>query len=182
MFTTKSIALNKGFTRNSRRLLRRLSGRERRFQEWLNHNISKQLVAEADLSGSALAFEDLTGIRDSLNAKPRSKTERRRTNNWAFYQLRLFVNYKAAIAGVLVVLVPPAYTSQTCSRCRHVHPVKGKSYRNGKKFKCGHCGFEHDADINAAMNIADLGKSVSLPESPGMACLLEGQLPLFRLA
>ena len=169
-------------TRNSRRLLRRLSGRERRFQEWLNHNISKQLVAEADQSGSALAFEDLTGIRDSLNEKPRSKTERRRTNNWAFYQLRLFVNYKAAIAGVLVVLVPPAYTSQTCSRCRHVHPVKGKSYRNGKKFKCGHCGFEHDADINAAMNIADLGKSVSLPESPGMACLLEGQLPLFRLA
>jgi IS605 OrfB family transposase len=174
--------LNKGFTRNSRRLPRRLSGRERRFQEWLNHNISKQLVAEADLSGSALAFEDLTGIRDSLNEKPRSKTERRRTNNWAFYQLRLFVNYKAAIAGVLVVLVPPAYTSKTCSRCRHVHPVKGKSYRNGKKFKCGHCGFEHDADINATMNIADLGKSVSLPESPGMACLLEGQLLLFRLA
>ncbi len=68
------------------------------------------------------------------------------------------------------------------SRCRHVHPEKGKSYRNGKKFKCGHCGFEHDADINAAINIADLGGAVSLPGSPGIACLLEGQLPLFRLA
>jgi putative transposase len=166
-------------SRNSRRLLRRLSGRERRFQEWLNHNpstrlsdhISKQLVTEAHLSGSALAFEDLTGIRDSLNAKPRSKTERRRTNNWAFYQLRIFVGYKAAIAGVPVVFVPPAYTSQTCSRCRHIHPVKGKSYRNGKKFKCGHCGFEHDADINAAINIAELGGAVSLPGSPGIACL-----------
>jgi IS605 OrfB family transposase len=169
-------------TRNSRRLLRRLSGRERRFQEWLNHNISKQLLQEAKSGLAALAFEDLTGIRDSLNQKPRSKTERRRTNNWAFYQLRLFVNYKAAIAGVPVVFVPPAYTSQTCSRCHHVHPEKGKSYRNGKKFKCGHCGFEHDADINAACNIADLGKCVSLPESPGITCLLEGQLPLFRLA
>ncbi len=158
-------------TRNSRRLLRRLSGRERRFQQWLNHNISKQLVTEAHLSGSALAFEDLTGIRDSLNAKPRSKTERRRTNNWAFYQLRIFVGYKAAIAGVPVVFVPPAYTSQTCSRCRHIHPVKGKSYRTGKKFKCGHCGFEHDADINAAINIAELGGAVSLPGSPGIACL-----------
>jgi len=159
-------------TRNSRRLLRRLKGRERRFQEWLNHNISKRLVTEAKLVSAALAFEDLTGIRDSLNQKPRSKTERRRTNNWAFYQLRLFVNYKAAIAGVPVVFVPPAYTSQTCSRCRHVHPEKGKSYRNGKKFKCGHCGFEHDADINAAINIADLGVPVSAPESPGMVCLL----------
>ena len=179
-------------TRNSRRLLRRLSGRERRFQEGLNHNISKQLVTEAKTSEAALAFEDLTGIRDSLNQKPRSKTERRRTNNWAFYQLRIFVNYKAAIAGVPVVFVPPAYTSQTCSGCRHIHPEKGKSYRNGKKFKCGHCGFEHDsealaslrasADINAAINIAALGGAVSLPGSPGMACLLEGQLPWFRFA
>jgi IS605 OrfB family transposase len=169
-------------SRNSRRLLRRLSGRERRFQEWLNHNISKQLVTEAKISGAALAFEDLTGIRDTLNQKSRSKTERRRTNNWAFYQLRIFVGYKAAIAGVPVVFVPPAYTSKTCSRCRHVHPEKGKSYRNGKKFKCGHCGFEHDADINAACNIADLGVPVSYPESPGIACLLEGQLSLLRLA
>ncbi|MEH2289782.1 transposase [Nostoc sp.] len=35
-------------TRSSRRLLRRLSLRERRFQEWLNHNISKQLVQESN--------------------------------------------------------------------------------------------------------------------------------------
>ncbi|MEG4363588.1 transposase [Microcoleus sp. C2C3] len=168
-------------TRSSRRLLRRLSGREQRFQKWLNHNISKQLVQEAKQIGADLAFEDLTNIRESLNKKPRSKTERRRTNNWAFYQLRLFVGYKANIAGVKVVFFPAAYTSQTCSRCGHIHAVKGKSYRNGKVFKCGHCGFEHDADINAANNIAALGKSVSLPESPGMSCQLEGQLSLFPM-
>ena len=162
-------------TRNSRRLLRRLSGREQRFQKWLNHNISHQIVQEAKQSDAALAFEDLTNIRESLNQKPRSKTERRRTNNWAFYQLRLFTQYKANIAAVQIVFVPPAYTSQTCSRCHHVHPVKGKSYRNGKVFKCGHCGFEHDADMNAANVIAALGASfVSSPESPGMSCQLEG--------
>lgn len=166
-------------TRNSRRLLRRLKGREQRFQKWLNHNISKQLVTEAKTTNAALAFEDLTGIRDNLNEKPRSKTERRRTNNWAFYQLRIFVQYKAAIAGVPLLFVPPAYTSQTCNRCGHLHPVKGKSYRNGKKFKCGHCGFEHDADVNAAKNIAALGYSVNVPESPGMTCQLQGQLALF---
>ncbi|GAA6622054.1 RNA-guided endonuclease InsQ/TnpB family protein [Scytonema sp. NUACC26] len=166
-------------TRSSRRLLRRLSGREQRFQKWLNHNISKEIVDEAKQNNAAIAFEDLTNIRESLNEKPRSKTERRRTNNWAFYQLRLFTEYKAAIAGVPVVLVPPAYTSQTCSRCHHVHPVKGKSYRSGKSFKCGHCGFEADSDWNASLNIAVLGLSVSQPESPGMSCLLEGQLSLF---
>ncbi|MEA5502477.1 transposase [Halotia wernerae UHCC 0503] len=168
-------------TRSSRRLLRRFSGREQKFQEWLNHNISKQLVQEAKNTNASLAFEDLTNIRQSLNTKPRSKIERRKTNNWAFYQLRLFVSYKANIAGVPVVFVPPAYTSQTCSRCYHVHPIKGKSYRNGKVFKCGHCGFEHDADINAAKNIAALGMSVSHPESPGMTCQLQGQMSLFGL-
>lgn len=169
-------------TRSSRRLMRRLSGREHRFQKWLNHNISKQLVKNAKSSNAALAFEDLTNIRQSLNQKRRSKTERRRTNNWAFYQLRMFVDYKARIAGVPIVFIPPAYTSQTCSRCHHVHPVKGKSYRNGKKYKCGNCGFEHDADINAALNIAALGLSVTQPESLKMICQLEGQLSLFPTA
>lgn len=167
-------------SRNSLRLLRRLSGREQRYQSWLNHNISKELVSSAKELNATLAFEDLTNIRESLNQKPRSKTERRRTNNWAFYQLRQFVGYKSAIAGVPVVLVPPAYTSQMCSRCHHVHPVKGKSYRSGKSFKCGHCGFEHDSDINAAKNIAALGAVfVSQPESPGIACQLQGQMSLF---
>ncbi|MHC5819631.1 MAG: zinc ribbon domain-containing protein, partial [Nostoc sp.] len=89
--------------------------------------------------------------------------------------------YKANITGVRVIFVPPAYTSQTCSRCGHIHPINGKSYRNGKGFKCGHCGFEHDADINAAKNIAALGLSVIQPESPGLTCQLQGQMSLFGM-
>ncbi|MGL5874330.1 MAG: RNA-guided endonuclease InsQ/TnpB family protein [Xenococcaceae cyanobacterium] len=168
-------------TRSARRLMRRLQGRESRFQKWVNHNISKQLVREAKQLDAALAFEDLSNIRQSLNRTARNKTERRRTNNWAFYKLKVFVAYKAIIAGVRVVFIPPAYTSKSCSRCGHVHPEtdKKKSYRHGKKFKCGHCRFEHDADINAACNIAALGRSVSSPESPGFSCRLEGQLDLF---
>ncbi len=160
-------------TRSSRRLLRRLSGRERRFQKHINHVISKELVTEAKNLVAALAFEDLTNIRESLNEKPRNKTERRRTNNWAFYQLRLFVQYKAIIAGVSVVFVPPAYTSKTCSRCHAIGD------RNGKKFSCKRCSLEHmDSDLNAALNIAALGLPVGQPEILGIACQLEGQLSL----
>lgn len=81
-------------TRSSRRLLRRLKGREQRFQKWLNHNISKQIVKDAKQNNAAIAFEDLTNIRESLNEKPRSKTERRRTNNWAFYNCGCLQNTK----------------------------------------------------------------------------------------
>lgn len=160
-------------SRSSRKLLRRLSGREQRYAKWLNHCISRTLVDDAKDVGAALAFEDLTGIRESLNKKRRSKTERRRTNSWSFYELRKFVEYKSAIAGVPLILVPPAYTSQTCHNCLHIHPEKGKSYRNGKSFKCGHCGFEGDADQNAAQMISLLGVVlVNQPEIPKLSCSL----------
>jgi len=166
-------------TRSSRRrcreLLQRLSGKERRFQTWVNHRISKAIVSRAKATNSAIALEDLTGIRERVNQQPRSKAERRRTNNWAFYQLRMFVVYKAAIAGVPVVLVPPAYTSQTCHRCLHIHPDPAQSYRSGKKFKCGHCGWEGDADLNGANVIALLGAVVNQPRGSGLFCSLVEQ-------
>jgi putative transposase len=171
-------------TRSSRRrcreLLQRLSGKERRFQSrqrcvaktWVNHRISKAIVSRAKATNSALALEDLTGIRERVNQQPRSKTERRRANSWAFYQLRQFLEYKALRAGVALILVPPAYTSQTCHRCLHIHPDPAQSYRSGKKFKCGHCGWEGDADLNGANVIALLGAVVNQPRGSGLFCSL----------
>ncbi|MFP4317882.1 MAG: RNA-guided endonuclease InsQ/TnpB family protein, partial [Phormidium sp.] len=152
-------------TKGAKRLLKRLSRRERRYQSWVNHNISKQIVRRAKDTQSIIALEDLTGIRERTNRQPRSQSERRRSNSWAFYQLRLFVDYKAVKEGVEVVRVRPAYTSQTCHNCLHIHPQKGKSYRSGKTFKCGHCGWKGDADLNGATMIKLLGESVSLPKT-----------------
>ncbi|MGY2793458.1 putative transposase [Thermostichus sp. MS-CIW-36] len=173
-------------TRSSRRrcreLLQRLSGKERRFQSrqrcvaktWVNHRISKAIVSRAKTTNSAIALEDLTGIRERVNQQPRSKAERRRANSWAFYQLRQFLEYKARAAGVSLILVPPAYTSQTCHRCLHIHPDPAQSYRSGKKFKCGHCGWEGDADLNGANVIALLGAAVNQPRGSWLACQLQG--------
>ena len=60
---------------------------------------------------------------------------------------------KAACAGVVVVEVNPAYTSQTCAKCLHVDGAN----RNKKHFKCTSCGHIDDADINAANNILRVG-------------------------
>ncbi|MBP0012909.1 MAG: transposase [Roseofilum sp. SBFL] len=155
-------------TKSSKRLLKRLSGREKRYQTWVNHNISKRIVECAYSANQAIALEDLTGIRERTNQQLRSKTERRRSNSWAFYQLRMFIDYKAAAKGVPVVLVNPAYTSQTCHRCLHIHPEKGKSYRSGKTFKCGYCGWKGDADLNGANNIKRLGGVVTRLESASL--------------
>ena len=156
--------------RRARQILKRLSGRERRFQTWLNHTISHELIQQAKTSNRAIALEDLTGIRERTNAQPRSKTERRRSNNWAFYQFRQFLTYKGMKFGVEVRLVDPRYTSKTCHCCQVI------GNRQGKKFECLNvaCGWVGDADVNGAKNIATLGAIVNRPRgSEMMSCSLQ---------
>ena len=149
-------------TRSSRRrcrqLLKRLSGKEKRFQRHVNHVISKTIIFDAKQSNSIVAIEDLTGIRNRTNQQPRSKTERRRSNSWAFYQLRIFLEYKGLINGIEIVPVNPRYSSQTCHACMHL------GLRSGKKFKCTNsiCGWHGDADENASYNLSIIGGVVSL--------------------
>lgn len=142
--------------RNCRRLLRRLKGREARFQRQVNHEISRKIVNLAVAQNAAIAIEDLTGIRERTNKKLRRK-QRGLHNSWAFWQLRAFLTYKAALVGVALSVVDPAYTSQTCSCCGK----RGK--RKAKVFACTSCG-TFDADENAAKNISQLGASVNRPE------------------
>jgi putative transposase len=159
-------------TRSSRRrireLLKQLSGKEKRFQSAVNHKISKDLVSQAKQKDLVIAIEDLTGIRKSVNSKARTKEERRRSNRWSFYQLRTFIEYKANIAGVNVIAVNPAWTSQTCHNCFHL----GK--RSGKHFSCDNCGLSCDADFNGSKNIKILGAVVNQPGGSGPYCRLQG--------
>jgi putative transposase len=166
--------------RRARKILQRLSGRERRFQSWVNHNVSKHIVGRAKQLGVSIAIENLTGIRERTNEQPRNKAERRRSNSWAFFQLRMFLDYKALGAGVEVIKVNPAYTSQTCHQCLHIHPVKGKSYRSGKTFKCGYCNWKGDADFNGANAIKLLGLSVNQPGGSYLSCELRRKVEYFQ--
>ncbi|MBF2020951.1 MAG: IS200/IS605 family element transposase accessory protein TnpB [Hydrococcus sp. C42_A2020_068] len=150
----------------SKRLLRRLSGKERRMMAWVNHNISKQLVNDGSKLVAAIAFEDLTGIRQRAIVR---KSQLREHNSWAFYQLRLFTEYKAAVAGIPIVLVDPRYTSKTCNCCKVI------GNRDDKVFRCLNlnCGWTGDADHNGALNISALGAAVNQPGISTMFCSLE---------
>lgn len=156
--------------RRCRELLKRLSGKEKRFQTWVNHTISHRIVTKAQNKNQLVALEDLTGIRERTNQQPRSKKERRLSNSWAFFQLRQFLIYKAIKHSVKILFVEPRYTSQMCHKCNHIHPVRGESYRTGKKFACGHCGWKGDADLNGSKNIAAIGAFVNKPEGSRLFC------------
>jgi IS605 OrfB family transposase len=139
--------LQKKQTRAARRRLRLLAGQERRFATWVNHNISKQIVAEAKRSARGIALEDLKGIRERVKA---GRKQRAVLHSWAFSQLRGFVEYKAKLAQVPMVAVDPRNTSRTCARCGH---CEKKNRPAQAEFRCRACGHEAHADINAAENI-----------------------------
>jgi IS605 OrfB family transposase len=111
-FSRMRSKLQKKGSKSAKQLLKKRSGRERRFVRNVNHCISKSLVSTAQGASRGIALEDLKGIRERINAKRTvAKRQRRALHTWAFAQLRSFIAYEAALAGVRLALVNPAYTS-----------------------------------------------------------------------
>lgn len=135
-------------TKSAKRHLKKLSGYERRFHRDVNHCISKSIVAKAKDTGRAIALEDLNGIRSQITVR---KAQRSRQHSWAFGQLRNFIEYKSALAGVPVIAVNPRGTSHICPRCG-CNEKRNRPTRDS--FRCVQCGFAGPADHVAAMNIA----------------------------
>ena len=80
----------------------------------------------------------------------------------AWTQLRQMLEYKAA----RVLDVDAAYTSQACHACGAIDPC---SRRSQSEFKCAHCGYEGNADINAAINILARGTGAAGRGGGGVA-------------
>jgi IS605 OrfB family transposase len=134
-------------SRSTRRTLKRLSGRERRFMRNENHVISRRIVDFAKETGNpTIAVEDLGGIRKGRKLRKAQRTD---LNRWAFYELEQFIRYKAQTLGMDVIGIDPKYTSQGCSRCGHAE----KANRHKHRFLCKACGYELHADLNASRNI-----------------------------
>lgn len=59
--------------------------------------------------------------------------------------------YKAEWAGRRFIQVPPHNTSRTCAACGAVDAAS----RVRERFRCVHCGYEADADYNAAAEVLE---------------------------
>ncbi|MCX4536407.1 transposase [Streptomyces sp. NBC_00841] len=143
--------LQKKGTKSAKRRAKKYVGREARRNKDINHKTSKQIVAEAARTGRGIALEELTGIRERARLR---KPQRTTLHSWPFHQLGALIGYKAKKAGVAVVYVDPAYTSQECSHCHHVERGNRPSQA---VFACRSCGFVEHADHNSSHNIAHRG-------------------------
>ncbi|MCX5327942.1 MULTISPECIES: transposase [unclassified Streptomyces] len=146
--------LQKKRTKSAKRRLKARARKEARHVANQNHIISKTIVTEAERTGRGLSLEELKGIRSRVRLR---KPQRVALHSWAFAQLGDFIVYKAKRAGVPLVFVDPAYTSQTCAECGHVDK---RNRVDQQLFICRGCGVVAHADRNASHNIATRGESV----------------------
>ena len=150
--------------RSIRRNLRKLSGKIRRFVKNENHCVAKELVATAKGTERGIVLEDLKNIRKSTKkakhgvgktvTKAVTKGFRKKVNRWSFAELKTYITYKARIAGVKVIEVPPKDTSITCSDCSYVDKRNRTSQAD---FECKKCKMYMNADVNASINIRNRG-------------------------
>lgn len=152
-------------THEAHNRIREMGSRWKRFIDWKNHNISRQIVDSVE-QGDVIVLEKLTHIRESND----SDTDW--VHKWSFRDLQDKIEYKAHLKGVKVEYIDPQDTSNECSECGYI------SKKNRKKgfFECKECSFSLDSDLNASRNIAQrymrntgqAGSSVNLPNGQNL--------------
>ena len=148
-------------TKGSRRWKRRraiLSNQQHR-ERVSNRNACHEIMTELVRRFGLIAIEDLNIKNMSSSAKGTAECPGRNVaqksglnrsileQSWGMIRQQL--SYKAVWAGRELVVVDPAYTSQTCSCCGSVD----RDSRAGKRYSCALCGLEMDADVNASSNV-----------------------------
>lgn len=101
---------------------------------------------------SVLYAENLKSVKTGSKGKLRKRFNNK-LQRWSYSKVLSRLSMLCEEMGVTMILVPPAYTSQRCSKCG----VICKSNREGGNYRCA-CGNSMDADYNAALNILHMGE------------------------
>ena len=126
--------------------VKRINDKEQRIMRDIDHKLSDDIVETAVAHDvKVIKLERLANIRSTTRT---SRKNNHSLHNWSFYRLAQFIEYKAKLAGITVEYVNPAYTSQTCPVCGHVH------HANDRNYVCK-CGFHIHRDVLGAMNICN---------------------------
>ncbi|HEV2458200.1 MAG TPA: transposase [Ktedonobacterales bacterium] len=147
-------------TKSATRLLRKRSSKEKRGAKDVTHWVAKALLSTAKGPGRGRARDDLKHRRSRVHG---AKRQRSVLHRWACCQLRAFIAYTAARAGVSVSYVNPADTSQTCSHCGQCAQAHR---RTPARFLCVACGVSAHAALTAAEHLRRAARSCSPTSQP----------------
>lgn len=129
------------------RLQRRIAARRK---DWLSC-VTKRLVELYDV----IAAEDLK-VKNMI--KNHNLAKAIADASWG--TLLAMLAQKAQMYGKALYLVPPQYTTQTCSACGYVLKDNERLTLTDRDWTCPKCGTYHLRDANAGMNI--LNKTIKI--------------------
>lgn len=134
--------------------LEKLREKERNWVRTKNHIFSREIIKCALKIGvGTIHLEKLKNIGKDKNGYI-EENKKYILRNWSYYELQEMIEYKAAMEGITVKYVNPAYTSQTCSCCGNKGERISQSVFKCLCPECSEYGKEVNADYNAARNIA----------------------------
>lgn len=155
------------FSANWQKLKKRIQRLHRRIADVRNDFLHK-LTTTISKNHALVVIEDLkvrnmsrsaSGTLEAPGRNVRAKTGLNKSIlDQGWFEFRRQLSYKLAWLGGTLLIIPPQYTSQTCSRCGCVDK---HSRQTQARFKCTACGFELNADHNAALNILAAGQAVA---------------------
>lgn len=142
-YATKRRALQKAKHKSA---IKHINNKEQRIMKDIDHKLSHDIVAAAvEHNVKSIKLEQISNIRSATRT---SRKNNHSLHNWSFYRLSKYIEYKAKIAGIEVLYVNPAYTSQTCPVCGKRHHAKDR------KYTC-ECGLQIHRDLVGAWNICN---------------------------
>lgn len=132
--------------KNSRNYLTSLKS----LKDYIDCEIKKLNIPDYDV----IVMEDLINMNYKVRLRGRmNKFQRAEQAHWNLSQVYRRIQDICDENRVLLIKIPPAYTSQRCSSCGEIH----KESRQGEIYHCISCGYTEDADYNASKNILHLG-------------------------
>jgi len=131
--------------RNNLKMLEAVKGREQRYFNHINHEISSWIIENAKTQENpVIVMEDLKYILETTKVR---KKQRYIHQTWAFRKLQDMIQYKSIWGGIPVVYIRPEFTSQVCPKCLSTNK------RVKSNYKCKHCSYEANANHVGAVNI-----------------------------
>jgi IS605 OrfB family transposase len=127
------------------------SKRQRKLRRALRQRMDEVAKEIMILAPLMVVVEKLSHINRRTKKRRRlGRNTRRLLSPWAYRYWLDRLRMDCEWNRVSFRSVPPAYTSQRCSRCGHTE--QGNRLK-AEMFRCRSCGHTDDADVNAARNI-----------------------------
>lgn len=153
-FITSQKRLAQAQRGKNKKLVARLHEKISNQRKDYNHKVSRKIVED---------YSEIYITKDSL--KGQQKKFGKSIMDSGLGQLRNFIFYKGDIHGRKVEFVSSINTTMTCSKCGALTGPTGLGGLVVRDWVCRVCGSQHDRDVNASINILNLGLGVNLEQN-----------------